>query len=64
MPAKTAKIILLLGGARSGKSTRAQQMASSLGRRVLFCATAEALDADMKKRIKQHRRTRDRKSVV
>ena len=58
MPAKTAKIILLLGGARSGKSTSAQQMASSLGRRVLFCATAEALDADMKKRIKQHRRTR------
>jgi len=58
MPAKTAKIILLLGGARSGKSTRAQQMASKLGRRVLFCATAEALDADMQKRIKEHRRTR------
>lgn len=52
------KIILLLGGARSGKSTRAQQMAEAMGGRVLFCATAEPLDEEMQARIEAHRKSR------
>jgi adenosylcobinamide kinase / adenosylcobinamide-phosphate guanylyltransferase len=52
------KIILILGGARSGKSTYAQQLASGLGERVLFCATAEPLDDDMLQRIEQHKKSR------
>ena len=52
------KTILVLGGARSGKSTYAQQLASGMGRRVLFCATAEPLDDDMLDRIEQHKKSR------
>jgi adenosylcobinamide kinase/adenosylcobinamide-phosphate guanylyltransferase len=52
------KIILLLGGARSGKSTRAQEIAEELGGRILFCATAEALDDEMQARIEAHKRSR------
>jgi adenosylcobinamide kinase / adenosylcobinamide-phosphate guanylyltransferase len=48
----------LLGGARSGKSTRAQEMAQEMGGRVLFCATAAALDDEMRNRIELHKRSR------
>lgn len=52
------RIILLLGGARSGKSTFAQELAGTAGGRVLFCATAEALDEEMQSRIEKHRQSR------
>lgn len=52
------KIILLLGGARSGKSAYAQELAGLAGSKVLFCATAEALDGEMQSRIKKHRMSR------
>ena len=52
------KIILLLGGARSGKSTFAQEIAANRGGRVLFCATAEALDDEMERRIEIHKKSR------
>ncbi len=50
-------LTLILGGARSGKSTAAEQLAD-LGSRVLFVATAEALDQEMADRIESHRRSR------
>ncbi len=49
------KCILILGGARSGKSRFAQELACGTSDRVLFVATAEALDVDMKLRIENHR---------
>lgn len=52
------KSTLILGGARSGKSTYAQELAIKAGGNVLFVATAEAGDADMKKRIEMHRKLR------
>lgn len=52
------KCILIVGGARSGKSRFAQETASSLGQSVLFVATAEALDEEMRQRIEEHKRTR------
>lgn len=52
------ELILILGGARSGKSTFAQNLANDLGGRVLFVATAEPGDEDMTKRISEHRRLR------
>ena len=58
MSAATNKIILLLGGARSGKSAYAQELAGLTGGRVLFCATAEALDGEMQSRIEKHRKSR------
>ena len=50
--------ILIIGGARSGKSDFAQQLALKLGEPVLLVATAAAGDEEMKQRIAEHRRSR------
>lgn len=52
------KLVLILGGARSGKSRFAQEMAARLSDRVLFVATAEPGDPEMRARIERHRRER------
>jgi adenosylcobinamide kinase / adenosylcobinamide-phosphate guanylyltransferase len=52
-----AVITLVLGGARSGKSRYAQALACGAGD-VVFLATAEPCDDDMKARIERHRRER------
>lgn len=49
---------LILGGARSGKSTLALQRAQASGKAVTFIATAHAGDAEMAARIEQHRAER------
>ena len=49
---------LIIGGARSGKSRLAQEMARAAGGEVLFVATAEAGDDEMARRIEAHRRSR------
>jgi adenosylcobinamide kinase / adenosylcobinamide-phosphate guanylyltransferase len=51
------KVTLLLGGARSGKSYYAQEEAKKAGK-VLFVATAEAGDEDMRRRILKHQADR------
>jgi len=48
-------IILITGGARSGKSTRAETRARAFAGRPVYVATAEALDAEMHERIAKHR---------
>ena len=54
------KLILILGGARSGKSDYAQKLALERGGDdVLFIATAEAGDDEMRARIAQHRAERN-----
>ena len=45
----------ILGGARSGKSNRALQLALEIGSKPVFLATAEALDAEMSDRIAKHK---------
>ncbi len=52
------KITLILGGARSGKSSYAQSLAEESGKTVTFLATAQALDDEMSARIQKHRAER------
>jgi adenosylcobinamide kinase/adenosylcobinamide-phosphate guanylyltransferase len=51
-------LTLITGGARSGKSTFAEQLATAHQGNVLFLATAEARDDDMAARIAQHQAER------
>lgn len=54
-----SRLILILGGARSGKSRIAEQMARDLGSDdVLYVATAEAGDDEMRARIAVHQEQR------
>ena len=50
-----AEIILITGGARSGKSRHAQQLAESLSGKRLFVATCPVTDEEMRQRIERHR---------
>jgi len=53
------KMILILGGARSGKSTFAEKLAAEIGdASVLYVATAEAKDDEMRDRIIKHQSER------
>jgi adenosylcobinamide kinase/adenosylcobinamide-phosphate guanylyltransferase len=49
---------LILGGARSGKSRLAQSRAAAHGTDVVYIATAEARDNEVRERIEHHRRDR------
>lgn len=51
-------IVLITGGARSGKSTRAEARAVSFAGPAVYIATAEARDAEMAERIDKHRERR------
>jgi adenosylcobinamide kinase/adenosylcobinamide-phosphate guanylyltransferase len=51
-------IILITGGARSGKSVRAEARAKGFAGKPVYIATAEALDAEMCERIAGHRARR------
>jgi len=53
------KLTLILGGARSGKSTFAENRAKELGGdRVLYVATSETKDEEMVERVEKHRSER------
>ena len=52
------QITLILGGARSGKSSYAQKLAEGSGKSVTFLATAQALDDEMSARIQKHKAER------
>ena len=51
-------LVFLTGGARSGKSRLAIELASRRRGPVVVLATAEALDEEMKERIRKHREQR------
>ena len=52
------RIVLVLGGARSGKSRYAERLAAEHRGERVYVATAEAGDEEMRQRIMDHRRRR------
>jgi adenosylcobinamide kinase/adenosylcobinamide-phosphate guanylyltransferase len=55
---ENSRLILVTGGARSGKSTYAERLAQRSGRSVAYIATATAGDDDMRDRIARHQAAR------
>ena len=54
----SARHVLGLGGARSGKTGFAERLAMGAGIRPAYLATAQALDSEMRERVESHRRQR------
>ena len=52
------KLILVTGGARSGKSAYAENLARKAGDNVMYIATSIPIDDEMKERVKKHRARR------
>lgn len=50
--------VLVLGGARSGKTAFAERLALHAGARPAYLATATVLDGEMRDRVMSHRATR------
>jgi adenosyl cobinamide kinase/adenosyl cobinamide phosphate guanylyltransferase len=50
--------VLIIGGAKSGKSRIALDLCNKSGKKKVFMATAQALDDEMKKRIQRHKEDR------
>jgi adenosylcobinamide kinase/adenosylcobinamide-phosphate guanylyltransferase len=53
--------VLILGGARSGKTSFAERMAMRAGQKPLYLATAQALDPEMLERVRLHQEQRHRR---
>ena len=56
---RRGRLIFITGGARSGKSRYAQQLALQLSNNPVYVATARHWDDDFEKRIQRHRNERD-----
>jgi adenosylcobinamide kinase/adenosylcobinamide-phosphate guanylyltransferase len=53
--------VLILGGARSGKTSFAERMAMRAGETPLYLASAQALDGEMLERVKLHQQQRHKR---
>ena len=52
------KVILITGGARSGKSRYAEELALSLSKTPVYVATAHVWDDEFRERVKKHQERR------
>jgi adenosylcobinamide kinase/adenosylcobinamide-phosphate guanylyltransferase len=53
-----ARLILITGGARSGKSSHALEIAENFGGKRLFVATCPSIDGEMTERVRRHKEER------
>jgi adenosylcobinamide kinase / adenosylcobinamide-phosphate guanylyltransferase len=60
---RQGSVTLVLGGARSGKSRYAQQLAGQ-SRRVVFVATAKITDDEMRAKIQRHKEDRPKEWLL
>jgi len=58
MGLSSGELILVTGGARSGKSTFAEKYAAASGKKVIYIATATGQDEEMRRRIVDHQKRR------
>ena len=56
---ETAHLIFITGGARSGKSRHAQELALERSGRPVYVATARLWDNEFRQRVERHRQERD-----
>jgi adenosylcobinamide kinase/adenosylcobinamide-phosphate guanylyltransferase len=56
---ETAHIIFITGGARSGKTRHAQELALGRSEHPVYVATARIWDEDFRQRVERHRQERD-----
>lgn len=59
-----SKIILVTGGARSGKSTFAEKLTKNIKGQILYIATAIPIDDEMEARINVHQQRRDKNWIT
>ena len=52
------RIILITGGQRSGKSTKAEELALSLSEEPVYVATAHVWDDEFRERVRRHQQRR------
>ncbi|UCD84746.1 MAG: bifunctional adenosylcobinamide kinase/adenosylcobinamide-phosphate guanylyltransferase [Deltaproteobacteria bacterium] len=60
---KKEKIVLITGGARSGKSDYALKLAGAIRGQKAYLATAQPLDKEMEERIRSHKEKRGNEYV-
>lgn len=58
------KLTLVTGGARSGKSSYGESLLINESKNVLYVATAQAFDQEMKDRIKKHQESRPQEWIT
>ena len=61
---KENKLVLVLGGARSGKSEFAEKFVLHAGNLCGYIATAEILDEEMAERVKLHKARREKRWIT
>lgn len=54
-----SKLVLITGGARSGKSSHALELCEQLGEKRLFIATCPSIDGEMNDRVQRHKQERE-----
>ena len=59
-----AKIYYLTGGARSGKSQYAEELAGLISKKVGYFATGQVIDEEMKKRVELHQKRRPKNWIT